>query len=398
MLIINDEQSSGFKRYDKSELWSIHESYFKNIGLKAWSSGALPFTGVTSYSETQKKVILLIENLRLAGFEDNFETIKILEVGAGSGAFAKNFLYAFENICNSLNLNFSERLEYYLTDYANTTLDEIIKKNKLKEFTNIKFLTLDILDEPNNSELKNHIGSFHCICSTYLLDQLPNRVIAKSKDKYYEKYIKINIPEKLLHPSDDLKKKVLKKNKWIKKLKKEFNFKEIDLETEIPAEHIEPLKSCFREKKDSSTVIYSYGALKAIENSIKFLHIHGLIIYSDFNAASRPKIDIYEPCYYGNSVAQPVNFTFLYNCFEKHQKIILFEDPIKPLHTMILCHKDYSFPLKLGTYYEKIFKQNIALRVLFRMLIELKMSLYILLIVLIVYLMFYIFTEAAKIN
>ncbi|NQY79698.1 MAG: SAM-dependent methyltransferase [Candidatus Caenarcaniphilales bacterium] len=398
MLNIDNEQSSDFKRYDKSELWSIHETYFKNIGLKAWSSGALPFTGVTSYTETQKKVILLVENLRLAGFEDNTETIKILEIGAGSGAFAKNFLHAFENTCNSLNLNFYRRLEYYLTDYAETTLDEIKNKNKLSEFSNIKFFTLDILDDPNNSSLKDHIGSFHCICSTYLLDQLPNRVIAKSKDQYYEKYIKINIPDELKNASDDLKKKVLKKNKWIKKIKKEFNFKEIDLESELPQAHIEPLKDCFREKQDSSTVIYSYGALKALENSIRFLHIHGLIIYSDFNAASRPKIDIYEPCYYGNSVAQPVNFTFLYNCFHKHQKIILFEDPIKPLHTMILCHKDYSFPLKLGTYYEKIFKQNIAFRVLFKLLVELKMSLYILLIVLVIYIIYYIFTEAAKLS
>ena len=330
MLNKENNQGSDFQRYDKSELWSIHETYFKNIGLKAWSSGALPFTGVTSYTETQKKVFLLIENLRLAGFEDNKEVIKVLEIGAGSGAFAKNFIDAFENICNSLNLNFSERLEYFLTDYAGTTLEEIQSKKKLKNYKQIKFFQLDILESPSNSSLKDHVGSFHCICSTYLLDQLPNRVIAKkSKEQYYEKYIKINVPEEFLNSSKELKEKVLKKNKWIKKVKKEFRFKEIDFNEEVPVEQRAALEACFREARDSSTVIYSYGALRAMLHSLKFLHIHGLIIYSDFNAASRPGVDTYEPCYYGNSVAQPVNFSFLYNCFNKHQKVILFEDPIK---------------------------------------------------------------------
>ena len=123
-----------------------------------------------------------------------------------------------------------------------------------------------------------------------------------------------------------------------------------------------------------------------------------MIIHSDFNAASRPGVDIYEPCYYGNSIAQPVNFEFLYNSFQKHQKVILFEDPIKPLHTMILCHKDYAYPLRLGNSYEKIFKQNIAFRVFFRLLVELKMSFYILMLMLIAYVAYHLFTEASKIT
>ena len=388
-------QGSDFERYDKSELWSIHELYFKNIGLKAWSSGALPFAGVTSYSETQKKVLLLVENLKQLGYENHNKPIKVLEIGAGSGEFAKNFIYALENFCHSLDLNFHERLEYYVTDYAETTIDEVRKHKKLKKFPNIKYFQFDVLMDTESSSLRDFFGGFQCICSTYLLDQLPNRVIAKSGNKYYEKYIKLCIEEDFRN-NEEIRKKVLKSNKWIKKIKKKFDFRELDLEDSIPKLDFDALEKCFRVNKDESTVIYSYGALEAVKNSMKLLSEDGLLIFSDFNAASRPGVDVYEPCYYGNSLAQPVNFSFLYNYFAENQKIILFEDPIKPLHTMIMCHHSYKSQLMLGASYEKIFKQNIAVRVIFRLLVELKFSIYILLLVSVLYAAYYILSEAAK--
>ena len=244
-----------------------------------------------------------------------------------------------------------------------------------------------------SSSLSTGIGSFHCILSTYLLDQLPCRVIAKVDDNTYkEKYIKLIIPEKYLNNEKLLSEKLLKKKKWIKEIKKKFHYEEIDEEDDIPLEDFEILKTCFRKTKES-TVIYSYGAKRALENSFKLLDPkNGLIIASDFNAATRGGIDLYEPCYYGNSLAQPVNFDFLYKSFAKQQKVVLFEDPIRPLHTLIICAENFEHPLRLGITYEQVFKQNMIFRMLYQFLLEIKQSIHILLIISIIYITYYIFT------
>jgi hypothetical protein len=385
-------QGSDFQRYDESELWIFHDYYFKNIGLKAWDSGAIPFAGATNYNEARKKALLLIENLRLCGLENSDDTIKILEIGAGSGAFAENFLLAFENICLAEDLNFHKRLKYFLTDYSQFTLDELQRKKRLKEFPNIIFQSYDVLENTQSSSLSASAGSFHCILSTYLLDQLPCRVVAKIDNKYKEKYLKLIIPEKYLNDARLLNEKLLKKSKWIKKIKKVFHYEEIDDEDDIPAEDFEILKTCFRNSKESTT-IYSYGAKIALENSFKLLHPkNGLIIASDFNAATRGGVDLYEPCYYGNSLAQPVNFDFLYKSFAKQQKVVLFEDPIRPLHTLIICAENFEHPLRLGITYERVFKQNMLLRMFYQFLLEIKQSIHILLIISILYITYYIFT------
>jgi len=385
-------QSSDFQRYDKSELWTFHNYYFQNIGLKAWDSGSLPYTGVSSYSEALKKALLVIENLQLAGFSSNDKTIKILEIGAGSGAFAENFLLAFENICLREDLDFHRRMKYFLTDYSEKTLDEIKKKKRIREFPNLIFSAFDVLEDVRTSSLSASLGSFQVILSTYLLDQLPCRVIAKKNQEFFEKYIKLEVPEKYLNDEKLLSEKLLRKKKWIKKIKKCFEFRKIDDENSIPEDDLEVLKLCFR-KTPESTVIYSYAAKHALENCFRLLDAEaGLIICSDFNAAARNGVDYYEPCYYGNSLAEPVNFDFLYKSFAKNQKAILFEDPVKPLHTLILCGEAFKHPLKLGMSYERVFKKNLFLKMFYQFMLEIKQSVYILLIISILYGAFYIFT------
>ena len=44
-----------FYRYDSSPIWDLHKDYFLNRGIKAWSKGEIPYSGVSNSVEAFKK-------------------------------------------------------------------------------------------------------------------------------------------------------------------------------------------------------------------------------------------------------------------------------------------------------------------------------------------------------
>lgn len=385
-----------FYRFDESPIWQIHDTYFKEVGIKAWTSGEIPYSGICNYNEAYKKARLLISNFTNTHTKN--ETIQILEIGAGFGEFAKNFLMAFEDICRAEDLDYYSRLNYVISDYSIKTLEELEASNRLKDFRErISFVKFDALDQYSR---KNSFGDscFDAIFANYLLDQLPARVFVKDGDKFFEKYLAIEDPSKY-----ENNKPIFGRHRWIKKLKKKTEFREVELEKEISLEHFLILSTCFRTDK-ASTVVYSYGALKAVKNFMYLLKPSGIIVCSDFNASTKPGYDDFEPCYYGNSLAQAVNFEFIFKYFAQtfsiedskqlehkldshigYQEILIYEDPIKPLHTLILTRPDYEFGLELGSIYKSVYHTNWFLRALYRFVVEMQLSFYLFVLVILAY-------------
>ena len=245
-------------------------------------------------------------------------------------------------------------------------------------------------------------ASFDAVFANYLLDQLPARVFVKDGNKYFEKYLSIEDPAKY-----ENKKPFFGRNRWIKKLKKATEFKEVKLNKELSLEHFQILETCFRTDK-ASTVVYSYGALKAVKNFMQLLKPNGIIVCSDFNATTKPGYDNFEPCYYGNSLAQAVNFEFIFKYFSQtfsleeskklehkldthlgYQEVLIYEDQIKPLHTLILTRPDYEYGLELGSIYKSVYHTNWLLRGIYRFVVELQLSFYLFILVVLGYLVYY---------
>lgn len=373
-----------FVRFDKSPIWRIHKDYFKTVGIKAWQRGHIPYSGVSNFTEAYKKARLFVDNLILV---KPLGDIRVLEVGAGFGEFAKNFLAAFREICLYEKHDYYERLHYHISDFSKLTLEELDDSGRLDEFAGcIEYKVFDALDK--YTELDR--SSYDLLMANYLLDQFPARVFAHHDGRYFEKYLSIENPQQYVEDQGGL---WFAKDRWIKRLKQRHEFREIDFDVELPLEHRDILDTCFR-KGRASTVVYSYGSLAALKNFVSLLKPSGLIVCSDFNISNKPGFDKCQPCYYGNSVAQAVNFEFLYKYFSQvdnstelkhfkqdefgYQIALIYEDPIKPLHTLILTRPDYPHALKLGRIYKKVYHQNWLIRVLYRFLVEIQLSCYIL--------------------
>ena len=383
------EYTGQFVRFDKSPLWEIHRNYFQTVGIKAWQKGHIPYSGVCNFTEAYKKARLFISNLNVSQPEG---LIRVLEVGAGYGEFAKNFLSAFQAICLAENLDYYARLEYHLSDFSQITLDELKASERLKEYQeHISFIVFDALDKYSTLDK----SSYDILFANYLLDQFPARIFAQTNKGYLEKYISIEDPQPYIERQSKHQ-FAWNKNHWIKSLKKIIEFRNIDLNEEIPLADLEILENCFRQDK-SSTVVYSYGALAAVKIFMQLIKPNGIIVCSDFNASTKPGVDQFEPCYYGNSLAQAVNFEFIYKYFSQagsltearklnhlqqgslaHQIALIYEDPIKPLHTLILTRPDFSYPLELGEIYQAVYHQNWLIRLIYKFLVELQLGCYVL--------------------
>ncbi len=405
MILAGKDNFLPYERFDQSPLWEVHRDYFRTVGIKAWQKGHIPYSGISNFTEAYKKARLLVSNLNISKPPG---LIKVLEVGAGYGEFAKNFLSALQEICRVENLDYYSRLEYHLSDFSQTTLDELKSSGRLDEFQDrIHYLVFDALDKYSALEK----SSYDILFANYLLDQFPARIFAQTNRGYLEKYISIEDPQTYKEKQDRAN-FGFGKSRWIKSLKKLVEFRAVDLEKEIPLADLEILENCFRQDK-SSTVVYSYGSLAAVKNFMQLIKPTGIIVCSDFNAATKPGVDQFEPCYYGNSLAQAVNFEFIYKYFSQagslsearkldhlqqaklgHQIALIYEDPIKPLHTLILTRPDFPHPLELGEIYQAVYHQNWFIRLLYRFLVELQLGCYILAVFIISFIIWSLVTDA----
>ncbi len=353
----------------------------------------MPYSGLASYDEAYKKARLFIDNLKLQDTDE----IQVLEVGAGYGEFARNFITAMRDISERENLPYYKNLTYHLSDFSQRTIDELKASGRLKaqeEAGKIQYLIYDTLD---NSTLRNLEGEtidtrFNLILANYLLDQFHIRVFVRSQGKYYEKYIALYDDQKRI----DKYLSGQPERKWIKRIRKRHQFREVDLGDEIPALHLELLKSCFRFGPQASAVSYPYEALRVLENWLALLAPAGIIVVSDFNCASKSGYDALEPCYYGNSLAEGVNFDFITKYFSyskfrdamvesldsprgtrmrsSQQLSLLYEDPVRPLHTLILTNNDFAHALELGETYRRVYMSNWLLRMFYKVMREIQVG------------------------
>ncbi len=371
-----------YKRYDESLIWRIHRSYFFERGIQAWSKGEVPYSGLSSYEEAYKKARLFADNLQQG---PKTVPVRVLELGAGYGEFARNFLKAFAQICNQEGLPYYEQLEYYVSDFSETNIRELANSGRLRTYgtldlsSRIKFALYDALDKNSLMDAETHLGlsehRFDLILANYVLDQFKVRIFVRSQSltlaqsssetasryKYFEKYLALY--DKPQHIA------LYHKRKKLKSISKPYQYRELDLEDELEPKDFQILNSCFR-AASSSAVSYPYEALLVLQNCLALLKPSGVIICSDFNSSSKAGFDPLEPCYYANSLAEGVNFEFLSKYFQDQEFYLLYEDPIHPLHTFILTRPEFNQRLELGEIYRQVYLGNGFLRLFYKILRE----------------------------
>lgn len=118
----------------KTRLWQVNEDYFSEMGVRAWSSGEVPFdltTGPVMARAYSRLVTAFLEDCVAgrAGAFDPSDPVYIIELAAGTGRLGFEFLNAFDAE------RFAPiRVVYVLTDLMDSNITFFSNHEKLEPF------------------------------------------------------------------------------------------------------------------------------------------------------------------------------------------------------------------------------------------------------------------------
>jgi len=171
------------KRYTKIDAsiaaW-INENYYENnVGL--------PFrTEAKDNNKYSKVFALLLYNTILDNASNGRDkTIKIVELGARGTYFEEKVYSNIRYIDEANNTNIAENIEYKIVDISPVAIKAASEeyKNKSSNLFTTKFYVADVL---NKEELSSVGGNNFMAILNELVDDLPQMVVTRIGDTYYE--------------------------------------------------------------------------------------------------------------------------------------------------------------------------------------------------------------------
>lgn len=170
--------------YEQSLLWRLHRDYYQQQGLQAFLSQDVPYN-VSSNPCLARQLVRLM----LASLPDPLPPeLPVLELGAGLGVFAYNFLLALEQEAPEL----APRVCYWLSDYAAESLQELARHPAFADFCARGRLRLCLIDSEQPHLASDLAGEpislpesgFRLVVANYVFSTLPTAVLLKQGDRW----------------------------------------------------------------------------------------------------------------------------------------------------------------------------------------------------------------------
>ncbi len=274
--------------YNKSLIWDIAAKHFQESGIYSYNlqnTNGIPNLLTNSYPHALSFIKLIKANL--ANYPSN-KTIQILDIGSGSGMFARFCLIA------ARELGILERIEFLLSDISAIPLKEIKTKGILAEFQgHYKLLQFNVFDPSSAKDLEANsytLENLAAITMNYVYDALPMQPLRPKDKEHYEK-LQLKLSDS---PENHNLTNIHIETRW-----SDYN---PDISSDLEKKFIKLLDG--EQINSKGYIYYNYGSLAANENLIKLCDDNGFIFATDMLEAKHPQLsfDIY-----GNVCAHAIN-------------------------------------------------------------------------------------------
>lgn len=160
--------------YEDSLLWSLHRDYYQQEGLDAFLRQEVPYN-------ISSNPCLAAQSLRLllASRPDPTQALNVLEIGAGLGVFAHNFLRAVEAVAPE------QTLCYWLSDYSDAGLQQLAAHPVFADWYASGRLAFCRLDGEAPEQARDLAGkplslpAMDLIIANYVFSTLPTAVLMR---------------------------------------------------------------------------------------------------------------------------------------------------------------------------------------------------------------------------
>ncbi len=332
--IITKPRGEAFVLEDFRPIWDsldlrLARAYWQHQGIEAFFGGDVPY-GITSDGRLAAKAAeTTLAGLRAAADKGELgETVHLLELGAGSGLFAKLFLDRLK----ALAPDFYDRTRYVASDGTQRMLDEIESCAVLADHRDHVSLVRCNAAEPlaeltaPGVELPGR-GGYQAVFANYLLDALPFTILARHGQNLWELQHRtvidpdadLSLYSKLT--PDELRERLLNDDpETLGDLLHLHRACVVDSRYQpVTREALAFAEAIPDEPADEALIyLHSYGALRCVAEAFELIRPGGFLLVSDYGyTGDGTRKDVFEFQHFGESVACPVNLFALCQHFAR---------------------------------------------------------------------------------
>lgn len=287
----------------------IARSSWTNAGLETFLGLQVPYAATSSGRLSDDAVQLVVETLR-GGKPDH--DYRFLELGAGSGIFARLFLDRLAETAPDIYAS----CRYLVTD-GNASMLESLRSHGVLD-AHDGHVDMQVLDAGSAWPDRFSRG-FDGIFGTYLLDSLPVEILTVGADGVQRMQARSCLPDAQADKAENLKAALAKPG--IAHLTEHLTLgKRLNIQTrhaDIDPATLPYADALPDQSGETTPMVHCIGALACMENAARALRKGGVAMFADYGTtAPRDPSDIIEFQSFGKSAAHAVNFHQIDSYFE----------------------------------------------------------------------------------
>jgi len=334
--------------------WRLSALYWQRAGLSPFLSNSVPYLINNSGRLSENAAWLLFENLRERPPARG--AIELVELGAGSGLFAKLFLDAFRELCRAHGEDFYDRLTYVVSDHSPRSVERWGELGMFREHAeHVSAAQVDALD-PTVALLADgrtrQLGPARALFCNYVLDVLPATVWRRNAATIEELVVSSHLVEagERLRAFTELGMDQLRALAAQREASSELLPLVPLLEIEAAFAPARPLprwgddaQALLQGLPDGDRLAVHFGALDCLERWGRQLDDAGLMLINDYGSVdTSDTLRQTSPQRFGPTVAIGLNFPLLERCLSRLGFLVVAapDDAARGIHTRMISRQD----------------------------------------------------------
>lgn len=331
--------------------WRLSCLYWHQAGLSPFLENSVPYIVNNNGRLSENAAVLLFENLSEA--PPDGRGITAVELGAGSGLFARLFLDAFEQICRDQGADFYDRLTYVVSDHSPRTLEHWRELGLFDAHgEHVAPVRLDAVD-PAAGDAKALRAPWpaRAVFCNYVLDVLPTTIWRRNGTKPEELLVSTRLGtsgpklEELTPLTLDEIRERIRHGDISDELLPVLPLLEPSVRFGAPREIVrwgEKATAMLDTMKDGDRIAINFGAFDCLHRCASHLDDHGFILVNDYGMPGAPELGNVLPQRFGTTVAIGLNFPLLERCFSDGGLAVSTPegDQDRSVHTRLLSRRE----------------------------------------------------------
>lgn len=299
--------------------WRLADAFWDQAGLIPFVRNDVPYLVNNSgrLSESAAELVFTALEEMLPSLPAR---ISILELGAGSGLFARYFLDAFAERCRDAGSDLYQRLTYVVTDRFSSMVEGWRNEGLFSGHeAHVELRVCDASSVEALFALGGTPAPVVAFCN-YLLDVLPARIVRRSGEHFEQLCVRAHVPggEAALRAAGlaSLEEaRALAASRRFEDLRRLLRLlPQLELETAFrPWTPATSAEAAFADAMaDNERVILNHGAIACLDQIVRHLHPRGCLLVNDYGPVRSEEVGSHLGVQrFGGSIALGLNYPWL---------------------------------------------------------------------------------------